>query len=43
VQEFVDCIVENRKPEVTVYDGTRVSEIAYTCKAAFEKGELIRF
>jgi len=43
VQEFVDCIVGGRKPEVTVYDGTRVSEIAYTCKAAFESGEPIKF
>ena len=43
VQEFVDCIIEGRKPKVTVYDGTRVSEIAYTCKSAFESGELIKF
>ena len=43
VQEFVNCIIEGRKPNVTVYDGTRVSEIAYTCKSAFESGELIRF
>ncbi|MDR2048776.1 MAG: inositol 2-dehydrogenase [Treponema sp.] len=43
VQEFVNCIIEKRKPAVTVYDGTRVSEIAYTCKSAFESGELIRF
>jgi myo-inositol 2-dehydrogenase/D-chiro-inositol 1-dehydrogenase len=43
VQEFVNCIIEGRKPDVTVYDGTRVSEIAYTCKAAFESGELVRF
>jgi myo-inositol 2-dehydrogenase/D-chiro-inositol 1-dehydrogenase len=43
VQEFVDCIAEGRKPEVTVQDGTRVSEIAYTCKAAFESGGLVRF
>jgi myo-inositol 2-dehydrogenase/D-chiro-inositol 1-dehydrogenase len=32
-----------RKPTVTVYDGTKVSEIAYACKAAFESGELVRF
>ncbi|MDR2313158.1 MAG: inositol 2-dehydrogenase, partial [Spirochaetaceae bacterium] len=38
VQEFVNCIIEKRKPDVTVYDGTRVSEIAYTCKSAFESG-----
>jgi myo-inositol 2-dehydrogenase/D-chiro-inositol 1-dehydrogenase len=43
VQEFVNCIVEGRKPTVTVYDGTKVSQIAYTCKAAFESGELIKF
>ncbi|MDR2072722.1 MAG: inositol 2-dehydrogenase [Spirochaetaceae bacterium] len=43
VQEFVNCIIENKKPAVTVYDGTRVSEIAYTCKRAFESGDLIRF
>ncbi|WP_010263551.1 inositol 2-dehydrogenase [Treponema primitia] len=43
VQEFVNCIVEKRKPTVTVYDGTKVSEIAYTCKAAFESGELLKF
>ncbi|MFP3043723.1 inositol 2-dehydrogenase [Treponema primitia] len=43
VQEFVNCIVEKRKPSVTVYDGTKVSEIAYTCKAAFESGELLKF
>jgi myo-inositol 2-dehydrogenase/D-chiro-inositol 1-dehydrogenase len=43
IQEFVNCITDGRKPEVTVYDGTRVSEIAYTCKAAFEQGSLLRF
>lgn len=42
-QEFVNCILEKRKPEVTVYDGTRVLEIAYKCKSAFEKGELLKF
>lgn len=43
VQEFVDCVRMGRKPEVTVYDGTRVSEIAYACKGVFESGELHRF
>jgi myo-inositol 2-dehydrogenase/D-chiro-inositol 1-dehydrogenase len=43
VQEFVDCIIMGSKPLVTVYDGTRVSEIAYTCKSAFEQGTLLRF
>jgi myo-inositol 2-dehydrogenase/D-chiro-inositol 1-dehydrogenase len=43
VKEFVDCIISGRKPQVTVEDGTRVSEIAYSCKAAFESGDLVRF
>jgi myo-inositol 2-dehydrogenase/D-chiro-inositol 1-dehydrogenase len=43
VQEFVNCIIDGRKPEVSVYDGTRVSEIAYTCKAAFEQETLLHF
>lgn len=42
LNEFVDCIVNKRKPEVTVYDGTKCTEIAYQCKASFEKNELIK-
>jgi myo-inositol 2-dehydrogenase/D-chiro-inositol 1-dehydrogenase len=41
IQEFVDCIREGRRPEVTVHDGTRASEIAWTCRAAFESGRLM--
>ena len=43
LREFVNCIISGKKPSVSVYDGTRVSEIAYACKAAFEKGELLLF
>ncbi len=43
IQEFVNCARENRRPEISVYDGTRVTEIAYKCKEAFETGELLRF
>ena len=39
--EFVNCIHEGRRPEVTVYDGTAVSEIAYRCKESFECGEML--
>lgn len=42
VQEFVDCIREGRKPEVTVTDGTRVSQIAYKCKESFETGVMVK-
>ncbi len=43
IQEFVDCISEGRKPEVTAHDGTRVSEIAYRCKESLETGEMLKF
>lgn len=39
--EFVSCIREGRKPEVTVQDGTAVSEIAYRCKESFECGKML--
>lgn len=42
INEFVDCIKTGKKPEVTVYDGTKTTEIAYKCKEAFESNELIR-
>jgi len=42
IKEFISCILTGRKPSVTVYDGTRVTEIAYACKEAFESGELKR-
>jgi myo-inositol 2-dehydrogenase/D-chiro-inositol 1-dehydrogenase len=41
VSEFVDCILEKRKPEITVYDGTKTTVIAYACKESFETGKLI--
>lgn len=39
--EFFNCIEEDRKPEVTVYDGTKTTEIAYMCKEAFENNKLL--
>ena len=42
MNEFVSCISEGRKPEVTVYDGTKCTEIAYQCKQSFEGNELVR-
>lgn len=42
MNEFVGCINEGRKPEITVYDGTKCTEIAYMCKEAFEENTLIR-
>ncbi|OCN00812.1 inositol 2-dehydrogenase [Clostridium sp. W14A] len=41
MQVFTACILEGRKPDVTVRDGTRVVEIAKACKKSFETGELV--
>lgn len=41
--EFVRCIQQNRKPEVSVYDGTACSKIAYCCKESFEKDRLLQY
>lgn len=41
VTEFVDCLREGRKPEVTVEDGVLSTALAYACKESFETGELV--
>ncbi|MCT4620858.1 MAG: inositol 2-dehydrogenase [Marinisporobacter sp.] len=41
VQEFVNCILEGRKPEVTVYDGTKSTIIAYAATEAFKENKLV--
>lgn len=40
-EEFVKCVLENRKPGVTVEDGVKSTALAYACKESFETGELI--
>ncbi|MHB1392695.1 MAG: inositol 2-dehydrogenase [Clostridia bacterium] len=40
-QEFISCILENRKSEVTVYDGTKSTEIAYKATESFRENKLI--
>ncbi len=40
MNEFVACIREKRHPEVTVYDGTKASAVAYACKDSYENGGL---
>lgn len=41
IEEFCNCIRENRQPEVTVQDGTAASEAAYRCKESFETGKML--
>lgn len=42
ISAFCTVIHTGEKPEVTVYDGTAVSEAAYRCKESFETGEMLR-
>jgi myo-inositol 2-dehydrogenase/D-chiro-inositol 1-dehydrogenase len=42
VKEFVDCILNNRKPEVKVEDGVLSTITGYACKESFESGELVK-
>jgi myo-inositol 2-dehydrogenase / D-chiro-inositol 1-dehydrogenase len=42
MQEFVDCILENRKPGITAHDGTRATEIAIQSTQSFRNKELVK-
>ncbi len=42
MQEFVDCILEQRKPLVTAWDGIRATEIAELATQSFHNNELIK-
>ncbi len=41
VEEFINCIIENRKPNVRVEDGVKSTELAYACKKSFETKKLV--
>jgi len=41
LQEFVNCIIQKRKPDVTVYDGTKSTEIAYMATVSFRENKLV--
>ena len=42
MQEFVDCITENKKPEIKVEDGTKSTNIAYLATKSFKENKLIK-
>lgn len=42
MQEFVDCVLEGRKPGVTVYDGTKSTDIAFKTTEAWKTGEIVK-
>lgn len=41
IEEFCDCVANNRKATPNVYDGTKSTAIAYRCKESFMKNELL--
>lgn len=41
MQEFVNCIYEKRRPEVTVYDGTKCTEVSYAAMEALHRKETV--
>jgi myo-inositol 2-dehydrogenase/D-chiro-inositol 1-dehydrogenase len=41
-EEFINCIIEQRKPEVTVEDGVKSTELGYACKQSYESKELVK-
>ena len=42
IQEFVDCILEKRQPEIKAHDGTRASYIAEMATKSFKNNNLIK-
>lgn len=42
MQEFINCVAENRKPGVTVYDGTKSTDIAFKTTEAWRTGEIVK-
>lgn len=42
MQEFVNCIIEGRKPGITAHDGTRATEIAILSTQSFRNKELVK-
>lgn len=42
MEEFINCAAAGRKPEVTVYDGTRSTQIGFATTQAWKKGEAVK-
>lgn len=42
LEVFVNCILENKRPEVTVYDGTKSTITAYAATESFQSGHLVQ-
>jgi myo-inositol 2-dehydrogenase/D-chiro-inositol 1-dehydrogenase len=41
-QEFVDCIREQRTPQLSVHDGTMATKVAFAATRSFREEQIIR-
>ncbi len=42
MQEFIDCVEKGKKPEITVYDGTKSTQIGFATTEAWKTGNIIK-
>lgn len=42
VEEFVQCVLEHRKPGVSVYDGTKSTAVGYATTEAWRTGRIVK-
>lgn len=42
MENFIDCIQQGVKPNVTVYDGTKSTQIAFATTEAYKKGGILK-
>ena len=42
IEEFIDCVRTGRKPELTVYDGTKAAQVSYAITESFRTGKPVK-
>lgn len=42
MEEFINCVQDNTKPEVTVYDGTKSTQIGFATTEAYRQGGIVK-
>ena len=40
--DFIDCVQKDRKPELTVYDGTKATIVTYAITDSFHSGKAVK-
>lgn len=41
MEEFINCILQDKKPDISVYDGTRATAITFATTKALKTGEIV--